>query len=248
MDGDIDKALKYTHAYYPKVLEDLPHIQFKLRCRKFLEMMRQSTDLSTTTTAPTTTTTSAAAAAAKRGKPASSNGVTDNGFGQEMEVDDGDSWEAAADGMDTDDPETAAKFQTLLTEAVQYGQQLRMDYPSDERGGNKKMLDDIFSLVAYPDPRRSIHGHYLDPAGRVAVAEELNSAILGAIPASTISGSYYFHGPVGSLTNLQYHSGKHRRRRWSGYTSRRRPCSTRLAKRAGRAHLSMCAVMSWTDF
>lgn len=134
--------------------------------------------------------------AAKRGKPGvSSNGVTDNthasaagagagaagGFGQEMEVDDGDGWGDQADGMDTaDDPETAARFQMLLTEAVQYGQQLRMDYPGDENGGNKRMLDDIFSLVAYPDPRRSVHGHYLDPAGRVAVAEELNSAILGA--------------------------------------------------------------------
>lgn len=127
--------------------------------------MRQSNDLST-------------AAAAKRGKTAS-NGASDGaGFDQEMEVDDGDGWEA--DGMDTDDPEMAAKFQTLLTEAVQYGQALRMDYPTDERGGNKKMLDDIFSLVAYPDPRRSVHGHYLDPAGRVAVVEELNSAILGS--------------------------------------------------------------------
>lgn len=176
LDGDIDKALKYTNAYYPKVLEDYPHIQFKLRCRKFLEMMRRqsSSDLSSAT-------------AAKRGKPGvSSNGVTDNtnagegGFGQEMEVDDGEGWREPTDGMDTDDPETAAKFQMLLTEAVQYGQQLRMDYPGDEHGGNKRMLDDIFSLVAYPDPRRSVHGHYLDPAGRVAVAEELNSAILGA--------------------------------------------------------------------
>lgn len=94
-------------------------------------------------------------------------------FDQEMDLDDHD------DNMDTEDPETTRKHHELLTEAVQYGQQLRMDYPSDDRGGDKKMLDDIFSLVAYPDPKRSVHGHYLDPAGRVAVAEELNSAILG---------------------------------------------------------------------
>ena len=112
----------------------------------------------------------------KRGKTASNGAV----FEQEMEVDeqmhDGD-----GDEMDTEDqdPEAISKSQTLLTEAVQYGQQLHMDYPTDERGGNKRVLDDIFSLVAYPDPRRSVHGHYLDPAGRVAVAEELNSAILG---------------------------------------------------------------------
>lgn len=96
-----------------------------------------------------------------------------------MELDDqhdGDGYDA--DGMDTEEPEPT-KFHDLLTEAVQYGQQLRMDYPTDERGGDKKLLDDIFSLVAYPDPKSSVHGHYLDPAGRVAVAEELNSAILG---------------------------------------------------------------------
>lgn len=185
MDGDIDKALKYTNAYYPKVLEDYPHIQFKLRCRKFLEMMRKSNELSM-------------AAAAKRSKT-SSNGVSDGnaGYGQEMEVDDqmhdGDGWEA--DGMDTDNPEAAAKFQALLTEAVQYGQQLRMDYPTDERGGNKKMLDDIFSLVAYPDPRRSVHGHYLDPAGRVAVAEELNSVILGKLPPPLLLFAFEFRVP-----------------------------------------------------
>lgn len=95
-----------------------------------------------------------------------------------MELDgDGDGWDAVS--MDTEEPETNAQFNDLLKEAVQYGQQLRMDYPSDENGGDKKMLDDIFSLVAYPDPKRAVHGHYLDPAGRVAVAEELNSAILG---------------------------------------------------------------------
>ena len=242
LDGDIDKALKYTNAYYPKVLEDYPHIQFKLRCRKFLEMMRQSNDLSTANTA----------AAAKRGKPASSNGVTDSGFGQEMDVDDGEGWEAAAaaaaaapagtaDGMDTDDAETAAKFQLLLTEAVQYGQQLRMDYPNDERGGNKKMLDDIFSLVAYPDPRRSIHGHYLDGTGRVAVAEELNSAILGAVLACSLQTRQWV------ANQTQYHSGKPRRRPWSGCTSRRRRCWTRLAMKEAPGHSSMCAATCWTE-
>lgn len=167
LDGDIDKALKHTKAYYANVLEDYPHIHFKLRCRKFLEMMRRSNELS------------AATAAASKSRRAASPGIPDEHavFDQEMELDDGEAWDA--DGMDTEGPETATQFNELLTEAVQYGQQLRMDYPTDENGGDKKMLESIFSLVAYPDPKRSVHGHYLDPAGRVAVAEELNSAILG---------------------------------------------------------------------
>lgn len=165
LEGDIDRALKYTNAYYANVLQQYPHIHFKLRCRKFLEMMRRCTELSSS---------------AKKGK--TTNGFSDSAvFDEEMELDeqmqDRDRWDA--DGMDMEETETATKSNELLTEAVQYGQQLRMDYPNDENGGDKKLLDDIFSLVAYPDPKRSVHGHYLDPAGRVAVAEELNSAILG---------------------------------------------------------------------
>ncbi|PLB49597.1 hypothetical protein P170DRAFT_447237 [Aspergillus steynii IBT 23096] len=169
LEGDIDKALKYTNAYYANVLQSFPHIHFKLRCRKFLEMMRRCHELSL--------------AASK--KPKASNGVHDSSaiVDEEMELDeqnhDGDGWEV--DGMDMEEPEHNAKSNILLTEAVQYGQQLRLDYPNDERGGDKKMLDDIFSLVAYQDPKRSVHGHYLDPAGRIAVAEELNSAILATV-------------------------------------------------------------------
>ncbi|KAL3469451.1 hypothetical protein BJX99DRAFT_252011 [Aspergillus californicus] len=171
LEGDIDRALKHTNAYYANVLQLHPHIHFKLRCRKFLEMMRQCTELSSL---------------AKKGK--ATNGFSDSAvFDEEMELDDQmpdrDGWET--DGMDMEETETASKPNPLLTEAVEYGQQLRIDYPNDENGGDKKILDDIFSLVAYPDPKRSVHGHYLDPAGRVAVAEELNSAILVSLGKSS---------------------------------------------------------------
>ncbi|KAJ5233394.1 SPla/RYanodine receptor SPRY [Penicillium citrinum] len=166
LDGDIDKALKHTNAYYADVLKEHPQIHFKLRCRKFIEMMRKSQELlsADTTSAPS--------------KPnRSSPGLDEHAvFDQEMELDDGD-WD---DGMDTEEPsETNVRFSELLTEAVQYGQQLRMDYHhSGDEGLDLKMLDEVFSLVCYPDPKGSPHGHYLDPEGRVAVAEELNSAIL----------------------------------------------------------------------
>lgn len=143
LDGDIDKALKHTKAHYTSVLEANPQIHFKLRCRKFIEMMRRSNELST--------------------RPASAHSNEHAVFDHEMEL----------------DVETNGAFDQLLTEAVQYGQQLRADYPNDENGGDKKMLDEIFSLVAYADPKRSVNGHYLETNGRVLVAEELNSAILG---------------------------------------------------------------------
>lgn len=74
-----------------------------------------------------------------------------------------------------------ANYHDLLHEAILYGQELQADYPGDERREYKRALDDIFSLVAYPDPKSSVHGHLLEPSGRVPVAEELNSAILGAL-------------------------------------------------------------------
>ena len=66
----------------------------------------------------------------------------------------------------------------LLQEVMLYGQELHREFQHED-GEHAKALQDIFSLVAYNDPKGSVHGHLLEPTGRSAVAEELNSAILG---------------------------------------------------------------------
>lgn len=122
-----------------------------------------------------------AASAAKRGK--SSNGAASTAnedvFEQAMELDDQMQVEGDWDQMEMEDTNYTTKYEDLLREAVKYGQELRMDYPDDGRKEYKKTLDDIFSLVAYDDPKSSVHGHFLETSGRIPVAEELNSAILG---------------------------------------------------------------------
>ncbi|KAI9887354.1 MAG: hypothetical protein M1823_000870 [Watsoniomyces obsoletus] len=45
LEGDIDKAFKYTSVYYPNVLKDNEQIYFRLRCRKFIEMIRRCSEL-----------------------------------------------------------------------------------------------------------------------------------------------------------------------------------------------------------
>ncbi len=45
LEGDIDKAFKYTTVYYPNVLKDNEQIYFRLRCRKFIEMIRRCSEL-----------------------------------------------------------------------------------------------------------------------------------------------------------------------------------------------------------
>lgn len=57
MDGDIDKALKYITTYYPHILEKEENrdIYFRLRCRKFIEMMRRCNDMQNSPTPPALT-------------------------------------------------------------------------------------------------------------------------------------------------------------------------------------------------
>ncbi|EAQ92357.1 hypothetical protein CHGG_00592 [Chaetomium globosum CBS 148.51] len=44
LEGDIDRAMKYTDAYYPAVLRDNEQVYFRLRCRKFIEMIRKEAE------------------------------------------------------------------------------------------------------------------------------------------------------------------------------------------------------------
>lgn len=186
LDGDIDKALKHTNAYYADVLKEHPQIHFKLRCRKFIEMMRKSQEL-------------LLSSGTDSSKRSASPGLDEHAvFDQEMELDGDAGWDGV--GMETEasqipSPQTHERnerFNELLTEAVEYGQSLRLDYHHGDDGLDLKMLDEVFSLVCYPDPKGSPHGHYLDPEGRVAVAEELNSAILGECPAEASESSFFY--------------------------------------------------------
>lgn len=84
------------------------------------------------------------------------------------------------DRMDTEDSsENQTGYHVLLQDTLAYGQLLQAEYKDDPRREVKKALEDAFALMAYQDPLSAKEvAHLLDPAGRVAVAEELNSAIL----------------------------------------------------------------------
>jgi len=69
--------------------------------------------------------------------------------------------------------------QTLMTEALQYGQELRAEFRDNISKEEQQALDQTFALIAYPDARDSSLAHLLETDGRHSVAEELNGAILG---------------------------------------------------------------------
>ncbi len=199
LDGDIDKALKFTNCFYPHVLEDDRNrsIHFRLRCRKFIEMTRRCTELSAAASSSPTTVT-------KSVESLGSNGHTENGgidvedipdqqqepLDTQMELDDQLHREASKSLIPSEDVDmdasqelpsklTSLKHDELQTQTIAYGQELQATFGNDSRLQTRKQLNEIFAIMAYTNPSESVVGPLLDPRGRVQIAEDLNSAILG---------------------------------------------------------------------
>ncbi|KAF2259807.1 Ran-binding protein-like protein [Lojkania enalia] len=186
LDGDIDKALKHTNAYYPSVLRDNENIYFKLRCRKFIEMIRRCNELNAQCHPPT---------------PPSKRSIASNGFRNSAATDDYDfemeldeqlgvhngtaQW--GTDNMDTEDEleNKESKLQNLTDETIKYGMELKSEFASDPRREVKRALEDTFALIAYENASQSTLAPLLETSGRLPVAEELNSAILVSIGKSS---------------------------------------------------------------
>ncbi|KAF2868555.1 Ran-binding protein-like protein [Massariosphaeria phaeospora] len=190
LDGDIDKALKHTTAYYPSVLRDNENIYFKLRCRKFIEMIRRCNEL-TAQCRPVPTPPSKRSTASTMGKRSST--ATDE-YDFEMELDEqlgvhngAEQWDDPADHMDDEDDleDKEARLAQLTQDCIQYGMELKSEFANDPRREVKRALEDTFALIAYENVRESALAPLLEVAGRVPVAEELNSAILVSLGKSS---------------------------------------------------------------
>lgn len=169
LDGDIEKALKYTNVYYPDVLKDNEHVNFRLKCRRFVEMIRQGAELNN----------SASTNGTKKSNGHSGDWYDDI-INQDMDIDEHQPQNNNWDKMDTEEtPGNQLETDRLLQETIAYGQDLQAEFKDDPRREVKQALEEAFALMAYQDPLNAKEvSHLLDPSGRVAVAEELNSAIL----------------------------------------------------------------------
>lgn len=145
------------------MLKDNEQVYFKLRCRKFIEMVRAGAEMRT----------------AMEGKRSNGHAGSDLGA-QAMDLDANGTENGSYDRMDTEDSEGAPLgIDALEIATLQYGQTLSAEFKSDPRREVSKHLEDIFSLLAYANPLKEKDvAHLLDRKGRLAVAEELNSAIL----------------------------------------------------------------------
>lgn len=156
LEGDIDQALGLIDTCYPNVLMANELVYFKLKCRRFIEMVRRAAEIRLHF----------------EGKK--SNGVDPS---QVMDVDTNG---IDADTMDTEDgPEYLDELQDLERDVIEYGQQLQAEYKSDPRKEVQKTLEDIWSLMAYPNPLREPKvAHLMDNGERSTTAEMVNSMIL----------------------------------------------------------------------
>jgi hypothetical protein len=193
LEGDIDHAMKYTDAYYPAVLRDNEQVYFRLRCRKFIEMIRKEAEHNIMLEERGASHTNG------RGPTSGDNDDEEmleaepgnsNGFNGATTATNGDGdldmamAEAGEGGGNGSDP--AAGLSKLSQEALLYGVELQAEFAGDSRRETVKQLDDISSLFAYPNPLKVKEvAHLLDGSGRVAVAEELNSAILMSLGKSS---------------------------------------------------------------
>jgi Ran-binding protein 9/10 len=193
LTGDIDRAISLTQTFYPTVLDKNEPIYFRLRARKFVEMMRMCADGASPPTKQIESEDRMAIDDESQEdeeddevhmtdvtltQPPSTKFVID----EEDSEDEGDVDEDGVDDHDLANAKQQRREATLLAEALAYGQQLQEDYRDDPREEVKRVLQESFSLLAYTDPRGSVVGHLLEESGRREVAEDLNSAILGLFP------------------------------------------------------------------
>lgn len=168
LEGDIDGALKFLNVFYPQILEDNSIILFKLRSRKFVELIRKSIpgniDIEMTDAV-----TSNASNVSTTELTAESNNI--------MPVTDATSSSLSSSSSNTDN--NGSNSSILV--AIEYGQKLRQDYKNDERPFVVEHLSNIFSLLAYEDPSTSREFSYLlDREELIPLAEELNSTLLAS--------------------------------------------------------------------
>lgn len=175
---------------------------FKLRCRKFIEMMRRCTELSAAPSSPLSFSKlrEGKQTASSVGRSEGDDGVPlgrldSDGLDHHMELDGhGDPQSTSAEDADNDDDGmtdstdsqkwTMMRHSELLNAAIAYGSGLQVEFSSDTRPEVKKALNDTFALIAYVDARDSVLGELMEGKGRVEIAEEVNGAILGMFSLS----------------------------------------------------------------
>ncbi|KAF9478718.1 SPRY-domain-containing protein [Pholiota conissans] len=191
--GDIDTAIESTRTHYPAVLEVDDHLMlFKLRCRKFVELILETTEIK------------------KEIKSLREREVEchrdletihDGWLDEEMNMDIDDDAPGPlhirptldAPSIMSIDPTTvlsandagflegiASQYESALNTAITYGQALTNDYQSDPRPDVQQRFKKTLGIVAWEDPLEAggAIAELVSHDARIALAHEINQAIL----------------------------------------------------------------------
>ncbi|KAI0179215.1 SPRY domain-containing protein [Hypoxylon sp. FL1284] len=185
LEGEIEKAVKYTYSYYPDVLDEYDDVYFKLRCRTFIELVRKSAELGNQSSKK-------------------SNGHSVDEAPNKMDLDEN----GPSDRMEEDGVDVQTEQAELLDRAIKFGRKLQEEFQDDPRVLVRRMLDEVFSVLAYPNPLEAKEvAHLLSRNGRTAVAEELNSAILSSLGKSSRSALENLYGQTSVLLDYLREDG-----------------------------------------
>lgn len=166
--GEMDLALAMLETCFPEVLRQHEKLLFQIRCRKFIELMRKCAMQSDDHTQQPDL--------IKVSPRKDEFHVTTERIVVDSTMEEVTS-EKNMESMD-DVPDLPSNVTSLLTEAIQYGQELQALYSNPSDASFRTGMEEAFSLLAYSDPLASPVAHLLSPALRTEIAEDINSAIL----------------------------------------------------------------------
>ncbi|CAO3660215.1 unnamed protein product [Umbelopsis ramanniana] len=198
MAGDVDKAINLCEEHYPSVLDDNDMLMFKLKCHKFIELMRQYAEqqgfhpkqkLNSSCSSSTKSLLHHAVDTYmpnREGMDLDELTVQQRGYKRRRSVHDEEDSVDSLSNNDEDEDEEDDDYNSdeddsldgLLGTAMTYGQQLQQNYGRDERPEVQSTLVETFSLIAYRDPFHSPVAHVLEDQRRDELVNQLNSAIL----------------------------------------------------------------------
>ncbi|KAG2129772.1 hypothetical protein DEU56DRAFT_816636 [Suillus clintonianus] len=192
LSGDVDTALSDTREHFPRALDaDAGLVLFKLRCRKFVELVLEAAELKKRMCAEEAEMNVDAGGEDKGASDGmgmdvddeadvSSTGAT-NGFGggsSAIPIKGKRKASFASYSHSSLSGVTAAKYGTALERAVAYGQELQSEYK--DRPEMRAIFKRTSVIVAFEDPLGA-GGDAAEVAGqaaRVSLATEVNQAIL----------------------------------------------------------------------
>jgi len=185
--GDIDTALSDTQTHFPRALDaDTGLLLFKLRCRKFVELVLEAAELKKRMRAEEAEMKIEADGDHKRTLDGMGMDVDDdvdvsdaggmNGYGGGSPIE--HKHKASFTSYSQPNLSGAARYGSALEDAVAYGQELQSDYK--DRPEVRAIFKRTSVIVAFEDPLGA-GGDAAEVAGqaaRVELATEVNQAIL----------------------------------------------------------------------